>query len=139
MIKQRGDDGVDTDGLTRPRRAGNQHVGHLGQIHHHRLTRYILPEHHWNLRIGIVPSLRLDDVSHADGLSNPIGHLDANRALTRHRGENTNRHGLESEGDVLVEVDDLLHPHAGRWRHFIAGDHGAGVNFAGDDFNPKLF
>ena len=139
MVKERGNNGIDTNGLTRTSGAGNEHVRHLSQIHDHWLTCHILPQDDGNLGASIVPRFRFNDVTHTDGLRNLVGHLDANGALPRNRGKNPHRHRFETEGDILIKIDDLFHPDTRRRGDLIARDDRTSVNLARNNFNPELF
>ena len=139
VVKERGNNGIDTNGLTRPSRTGDQHMRHLSQIHDHRLTCHILPQDDGNLSASIVPSFRLNDVAHTDRLRNLVGHLDANGSFPRNRGKNPHGHSFEAECYILIKIDDLFHPNTRSRGDFVARDDRASVNLARNNFNPELF
>ena len=66
------------------------------------------------------------DVAEGDDAAVAVGDLDADRALARDRGEDADVGGGQRVGEVVLEVRDLRHLHAGRELQLVAGDVRAG-------------
>jgi hypothetical protein len=103
-----------------------------------------LPETSLPRAIGISPRerrppvLALQDFPHAHRGRVLIGHFHTDGGLAGNRGEDANGLRPHAEGDVLVEAGDLLHPHARRGHHLVAGDDGTDMNLAERNLNAKL-
>ena len=122
-VEERDDDRVDADRLALAGGAGDERVRHLGEVLDDGLVRdAVHAEHDGQLHRGFGPRLGFDDLAEEDVLAALVRDLDADGALARHGGQDAHGLGFEVHRDVVREVGDLLHAHAGGGLDLIAGD-----------------
>ena len=117
------DDGVDHHRLTRTGRAGDQQVGHLGEVGDDRRTLGIATDGQLErtaLHIG-------QHVAQVDVLALAIGDLDTHERRAGDRGKDTNRLSCERKRNIVLEARNLAHALALarlqlKGRHRGAGD-----------------
>ena len=96
----------------------DEQVGHLRQIGDQRLAGNFLAESHGNIRLGVDPIFRLQDIADEDGLGFPVGHFNPDAAFTGYGGEDAHGECLEPKGDILVQREESFPPaHRGPGRH----------------------
>src|SRR5690606_24594583 len=137
-IDDGGDDGVDADGLARAGGAGDEQVGHAGEVGNEGLAGDVFAEGDGDLGLGGDPVFGFEDFAHADGGGGAVGDLDADGGLAGDGGEDAHGLGAHAEGDVFVEAGDFLDAHAGGGGDFVAGDDGADVDLAGGDGDAEF-
>ena len=117
------DDGVDHHRLTRTGRAGDQQVGHLGEVGDDRRTLGIATDGQLErtaLHIG-------QHVAQVDVLALAIGDLDTHERRAGDRGKDAHRLSSERKRDIVLEARNLAHALALarlqlKGRHRGAGD-----------------
>jgi hypothetical protein len=80
-VDQRQDHGVDRHRLARAGGAGDQQMGHAGEIDDHRRAADILAQHQRQLRRRALVILRRQELAQPHGLADAVGQLDADDAL----------------------------------------------------------
>ena len=102
----RGDHRVDEGGLTRTGLPGHQQVRGLGQVGDDVVALDVLAQpDHQRVRL-LARGLGAQDVAELDHLPVAVGDLDANGALSRNGGEQTDLVGGHRVGDVLLQPRD---------------------------------
>ena len=102
----RGDHRVDEGGLTRSGLTGHQKVRGLGQVGDDVVALNVLAQpDHQRVRL-LARGLGAQDVAELDHLPVAVGDLDANGALSRNGGEQTDLVGGHRVGDVLLQPRD---------------------------------
>ena len=117
------DDGIDHHRLTRTGRAGDQQVGHLGEVSDDRRALGISTDGQLErtaLHIG-------KHVAQVDVLALAIGNLDTHKRGTGDRGKDAHRLSSERKRDIVLEARNLAHALALarlqlKGRHRGAGD-----------------
>ena len=119
--------------LARAGGAGDQQMGHLREVRADRAAGHVLAQPHGQRRP--VGGLVAHHVAELDDLAVLVGHLDADRGLAGDRRQDADVGGGQRVGEVVLEVGDLAHLHAGRQAHLVAGDvrTGHGADHAGLD------
>ncbi len=83
----RGDQRVDARRLSGAGGAGDQDVGHVGEVLDHGPSRDVTAEGHFEGVGGLARLLGGEDVAQCDELTQPVGDLDADGRLARDRGQ----------------------------------------------------
>ena len=96
-----------------------------------------LAESHGNIRLGVDPIFRLQDIADEDGLGFSGWALQSRRSLYRVRGEDAHGECLEPKGDILVQRENLFHPHTGGRVDIVASNDRAGVDLAHRDLHAN--
>ena len=107
LVEQRQNHGVDTDRLTRAGGTRHQHVGHLGQIGHHRVANDVLAQPHGQHGLGLVIDLRAQYFAQLDRLAFGIGQLQRHEVFARNGFDHSNRHQAERTRQVFGQVHHL--------------------------------
>ena len=123
--QDRGDDGVEARRFARPRRAGDQDVGHGRQIDQHCAAVDVTPYRDLERMLRVARFGRREDVAQSHDLAIGIGYFDTDRLLARDGSEDAHvgrRHGI---GDVAIETGHPRHFDARTEFEFVAGHGGA--------------
>ena len=127
----RGNHRVDEGGLTRTGLPGHQQVRGLGQVGDDVVALDVLAQpDHQRVRL-LARGLGAQDVTELDHLPVAVGNLDADGALTRNGGEQTDLVGGHRVGDVLLQPRDPGDVDPPAPVDLVAGDLGA-ARVAGD-------
>ena len=137
--KERCNDRIDTNGLSRARCPCDKQVGHFREIGNDRFAAHVFAESDWDLGFGIGPVFGLEDFANTDGGWELVGHFDSHAPFSRNRSEDTYGLGTHAEGDILVEARDLFYPYSWRGIDFVTRDDRADVDLAHRDFDAKFF
>ena len=121
-VDEPGDDGIDRHRLARAGRAGDEQVGHPGQVGDHRLPLQVPAQRHRHDRSGPLPVRRLQQLAESDHSSGRVRHLDADRAAARNRRD-PDAHGAHRDGEVVGETDDPPGLHTRRGDDLELGHH----------------
>src|SRR5699024_3747902 len=128
---QRGDEPVDTRGLTGPGGPGHQHVRHLGQVGDHVAALDVLAQAHEH---GVVLGRGrrgAQDITKADDVLVGVGDLHTDRGLSGDGGLDAHVGALDRQGDVLGQGGDLLDLDRRSQFDLVAGD-GRSTGVPGD-------
>ena len=112
LVEQRGDDGVQTHGLTLTGSTSHEHVGHLGQIHHEHLVRDGLTQGDGQLIGRFLELLAADDALPRHDFGVRVGHLDTDGTLARYGRYDTDAQCREAQGDVVLQSAYFRDAHA---------------------------
>ena len=123
LHEQAGDDRVDADGLAGAGRAGDQHVGHLGEVGDDGLAGDAAAERDREPALGrlLLEGVGFDQAADADDALLGVGHLDADDGLAGHGRFDPDRGGGEGEGEVVAESGDAVDADAGARDLFLDG------------------
>ena len=123
LVQQRQNHGVDAHRLARAGGTGHQHMGHFGQIGHHRVANDVFAQAHGQHGFGFVVDLRAEDFTQLDRLALGIGQLQSHVVFTGDGLDHANRHQAERARQVLGQIHHLRAFDAGGGLDFVAGDH----------------
>ena len=126
-IEQAHNHGVDGHGFAGARGAGDEHVGHLGQIGGADEAVDVFAHGDGEARFGFAELFRLDAVAQVDGLAAMVGHLDADGVFAGHALDE-NGFGAHGEAKIVVQSGDAGVFDAGLGLELVGGDHGAGID-----------
>ncbi len=93
-IEEAHDDGVHAHRLARAGGAGDEHVGHLGQVGDQRLAAGVLAQEHGQLHLGEAVAVGHEFLE-ADALLGGVGDLDAHGVAPLHVGDDADVDRLE--------------------------------------------
>ncbi len=128
IVQDRQDDGVDGNALARAGCAGHEQVRHLVDAADHRRAEDVLADGDLELRLVRLVLRGLQDLAEVDRLARVVRHLDADRGLAGKRRHDAHAAGPHGERQIVGQVHDLAHLHAGRGLELEHGDHRAGVD-----------
>ena len=115
--QQAADDGVEADALAAAGGAGDEQVGHLGQVGHYGLAARALAQRDGQLGLGqhLLEGGALDHAAQADRAEGGVGHLDADHGLAGHRRLDPDAGRGQRQRQVVGQRVDALHldPRAG--------------------------
>ena len=137
LVDQRQDHGVDADRLARAGGAGNQQVGHAGEVGDDGLAADAAAERQRERRGAGAEGVAFEDLAEADHLALVVGHLDADGVASGHDGD-THGAGAHRAGDVVGKADDALGLDAAARLELVAGDDGAGTDVADLAFDAEV-
>ena len=126
-VEQAHDHGVDGHRLARTGRAGDQHMGHRGEVGGDDAAVDVLAHGEREPRFGLVEGLRFDHFAQVDGLARAVGNLNANGAFAGHALDQ-NALGAHGEAEVVGQARDARVLHARLGLELVGGDHRAGVD-----------
>ena len=126
-IEQTHNHRVDGHGFARAGGAGDEHVGHRGQIGGDDAAVDVFAHGDGEARLGFGEGLGLDDVAQMDGLALVVGHLDADGVFAGHALDE-NAFGAHGEAEVVGQAGDARVFDAGLGLELVGGDHGAGID-----------
>src|ERR1035437_3068152 len=126
-IEQAYDHGVDGHGFSAARGAGDEHVGHFGQIGGADVAVDVFAHGNGESRFGFVKLLRLDAVAQVDGLAAMVGDLDAYGVFAGHTLDEDG-FGAHGKAKIVVQSGDARVLDAGFGLELVGGDHGAGID-----------
>ena len=108
-VEQAVDDCVDAHGFTGARGAGDQQVGHPGQVADDGRSRDVLAQGHRQNGFGVLHGGALQHLPQGHRSPLRVGHLHPHQALARDGGLNPDGGGLHAVGDILFQLGDLAH------------------------------
>ena len=139
-VEQRGDDGVQSDGLALSRGSGHQQVRHLGQIEDEILILNCAADHHRQLGLRLLETQRPHRRVHRNDLLVAVRDLDADGPLARNRGDDADaRFGLEALGDIVLKPLYLGDLDPLRLHDLVERDRGAHGGLDALDRNAEIF
>ena len=138
LVEQRGDDGVQTHGLTLTRGTGHQQVGHLGEIHHEHLVGDGLSQGYGEFEGGFLEFPRIEDALHRHDARVLVGHFDTDGALAGDGRYDADAERGERQGYIVLEVADFVDAHAGGGGHFVEGNGGADGGLDTGNLHPEV-
>ncbi len=121
------DHGVDGDGFAGAGGAGDEDVGHGGEVGGDDAAVDVFAEGDGELGLGLREGLALDDVAQPDGLAFVVGDLDADGGFAGHALDEDGLGG-HGEAEVVGEAGDAGVFDAGVGAELEGGDDGAGVD-----------
>ena len=101
LVEERGDDGVQTNGLTLTGGTCHEEVGHLAEVEHEYLIRDGLADSYGQLIGRLLELAAVDDRVHRHHLRIGIGNLYTDSALAGYGGDDTGTEGGKRQGDVV--------------------------------------
>ena len=126
-VQEAHDDGVHAHRLARAGGAGDEHVGHFGQVGDERLAAGVLAQEHGQLHLGEAVPVGHEFLE-ADALLGGVGHLDADGVAALHVGDDADVDGLERAGQVGGDRGELGDLGAGGQADVVEGDGRAGLD-----------
>ena len=105
FIEERDQHGVDAHRFARAGRAGDEQMGHLGDIAHDGRARDILANRKGHARLGLVKGLGAQDLADMDDGDRLVWHLNADGDLVRD-GRDADRHRAERQRNVVRQGGD---------------------------------
>ncbi len=126
-VDQRQDEGVDGDRFTGAGGTGDQKVGHLGEVDHHRLAADGLTERDGELGLVAIEVLAADQFAQIDGLAPLVRQFDADGVAAGNDGD-AGGDRAHRTGDVVGQADDARRLDAGCRFQFVEGDDRAGAD-----------
>ena len=139
-VEQRGDDGVQSDGLALSRGSGHQQVRHLGQIENEILVLDRAADHHRQFGLRLLETQRPHRRVHRNDLLVAVRDLDADGPLARNRGDDADaRFGLEALGDIVLKPLYLGDLDPLRLHDLVERDRGAHGGLDALDRNAEIF
>ena len=108
-VKQGVDHGVDAHRLAGARGAGDEQVGHAGQVAHDGRAGNVLAQGYHQRGFGLAHGLTFQHLAECDGGHLPVGHLHAHQRLAGDGRLDADGLDLHVHGDVLAQVGDLRH------------------------------
>ena len=87
--------------LPEPGGAGDEHMGHLGQVGQNDVAGDIPAQRHRQPAFRLDKGAGVDNLPEGDGGDVLVGHLDAHRRLAGDRGLDAHAGGRQIEGDVI--------------------------------------
>lgn len=133
VVEEGGDDGVDADGFAGAGGACDEEVGHFSEVVDEGFAGDFFTEDDGDFGVGLGPGGGFYDIAEADGSGLGVRDFDADGAFSWDGGEDADGVGFEGEGDIFIEASDFFYAYACGGDDFVAGDDGAGVDFAGGD------
>ncbi len=138
LEEEGGDDGVDADGFSGTGGAGDEDVGHLGEVGDDGEAVHVLAEGEGDAGLGLAPFIGLEEIAHDDLGLHGVGDFDTDGGFAGDGREDVEAFGLEGGGDVVGEAGDLLEFDPGCGVEFVAGDGGTLGDVAGSDLDAEL-
>ena len=108
--EQADNNGIDTDGFTRPRRASDQHMGRTGNVHHNRRARGVTPQRH-RQRTALFEGFAFDDAAHTHHHFFSVWHFDAHIGAPRHRRFDAHRRHSQRQRQIISQAHNVVDPH----------------------------
>ena len=121
LVEHAHNQGVDAHRLTRACGAGDEQVGHLGQIRDDGLPGDVPAQGHGKLALGGLEGVGLHQLPHAHGAAGFVGHLNAHGGLAGDGRLDAHAGGGQVQCQVVGEVCNLADFHTGGRLDFIAG------------------
>ena len=135
--EDRRDHAVEADALPGAGGAGDQEVGHRGEVGDPGVAVDRLAEAQGEAARGAPEGVRLEQLAEVDGVPLLVRDLDADVALPAHPVD-ADGLGLEGEREVVREAHDLRVLDAGVGLELVGGDHGPGVDLLHGAHDPEL-
>ena len=126
-IEQAHDHGVDGDGFARAGGAGDEDVGHGGEVGGDDAAVDVFAHGEGEARFGLGEGFAFEHVAEVDGFAFVVGDLDADGAFAGHALDE-DALGAHGEAEVVGEAGDAGVFDAGFGLELVGGDHGAGVD-----------
>ena len=128
LVEEAQDHRVDGHGLARSGGPRHQKVGHLRQIHDHRLPEMSFPQRQREMGgVGVVLG-GLEHVAQHHDLPLLVGDLESDGGLAGDDLHDAHAHGGERTGEVLGKARDPAHLQPRSRLHLVARDDGSGVH-----------
>ena len=118
--------------------AGDQQVGHGGQVHGERVARHVFAEEQRDLHLLDLAVGLLHDLAQSHDLAGFVGHFDAHRVLARDRRDDPDAGDAQRDGQVVRQAGDPRQPQSGLQFDFVLGDHRARFDFHHLDVEPEV-
>src|SRR5207248_1849417 len=106
LTEQRGQDRVDADALARAGRAGDQQMGHAGEVGDHGSARDVAAERQLELGTDTSGDIALDQSANRDQRYRLIRYLEPDDALPGYGRLEADRPGAEPQAEVVLERHD---------------------------------
>ena len=119
--------GVDGHGFAGAGGAGDEHVGHGGQIGGDDAAVDVFAHGEGEAGFGFVEGFRLEHVAQVDGFALVVGDLDADGAFAGHALDEDG-FGAHGEAEIVGQAGDAGVFDAGLGLELVGGDHGSGVD-----------
>jgi len=100
------DHGVKGDAFSRSRGAGDEEMGHAGQILDHGGAHDIHPQGDGELAPGPAEDLGIQDVPQVHRLPFQVGDFDADHRLSRQGGDDADTGRLQGQGEIVRQIGD---------------------------------
>ena len=123
-LEQNGrDEGVDGDRLARTGGAGDEQMGHAGEVGDDRPADDIEAERQTEHGGGLLVRRTGENIPQKDCLANRVGDLDADGRLAGNGTDDAHPVHLQDHGQVIGQGDDLVDLHPRRRREFVGRHH----------------
>src|SRR5262249_12872335 len=132
------DDGVHAHRLAGPGAAGNEQVGHLGQVVDQRPALGVLAQKERHLHLGDFLAGGGDDLLEPDGCAVRVGELDRGGVLAGDRGDDSYARYAQVQGDVVCQARDLVEAQAGLQGDLVLRDDRPGVDTDDADIQVEV-
>ena len=138
LVEHARDDRVDADALAAARGAGDEEVGHLGEVGDDRAAVDVLAEGKGDLGLAVDPFVAFEEFAEDDFDFFAVGDFDTDGVLAGNGREDVDFFGPGGAGDIFLQIGDAVDAHAARRINFEAGDGGAAGDVAGAGLEPEL-
>ena len=99
--------GVDTNRFTGAGGAGDEHMGHFGNIRHAYAAANVLAQTHGHLAFRLAKRLGINNIPDGHYAGLPVGHLNAHRRLVGNRRFNAHAAGGQVQSNIVGQIGDL--------------------------------
>ena len=119
LVKQRCDDGIQSNRFTLTCSTSHQQMRYLGQVNHEHIIRNGLTQSNGQIHGCLAEPLGVQDTLHRDNLRFLVGYLDTYGSLTRNWCNDTNTQGTQTQGDIILQIADSGDAHTFCWSDLI--------------------
>jgi hypothetical protein len=137
LVEDARDHAVEADALAGAGGAGDEEVGHGGEVGDVGLAVDGLAQAEGEAGAGLVEGLSLQDLAQVDRLPHLVRDLDADGTAAADAVD-TDRLRLQGQGEVVGQADDLRVLHSGVRLELVGRDHGAGMDLDHRAHDPEL-
>ena len=107
LIKQRSDDGIQSDRFTLTGGTGHQHMRHLAQINHENLIGNRLTQSYRQIISRLLELLATDDTLSGNNLRIGVRYFNTDCSFSRNRRNDTNTQCRKAESDIIFQTTNL--------------------------------
>jgi len=107
LIKQRSDDGIQSDRFTLTGGTGHQHMRHLAQINHENLIGNRLAQSYRQVISRLLELLATDDTLSGNNLRIGVRYFNTDCSFSRNRCNDTNTQCRKAESDIIFQTTNL--------------------------------
>ena len=112
FIKQRSDNGIQSDRLTLTCGTGYQHMRHFTEVYHEHFIGNRLTQGNWQVISRLLELFTADNTLSGNDFRIRVRHFNTNRSFSRNRCNDTNTQCRKAKSDIIFQTANLRDTHA---------------------------